>query len=122
MGRPFPVSRVINDNAYELQLPPQLAAIHAVQNVSKLRRYKQSPDRFAGRPEPNNRPPPVATDPAGTGEWEVERILAARSRGRGGRNKEYLVKWKGYSNEDCQWLAKRDLNCPDLLQEFEDMQ
>ncbi len=119
---PFPVSRVINDNAYELELPPQLAAIHAVQNVSKLRRYKQSPDRFAGRPEPNNRPPPVATDPAGTGEWEVERILAARSRGRGGRNKEYLVKWKGYSNEDCQWLAKRDLNCPDLLQEFEDMQ
>ena len=64
----------------------------------------------------------MATDPAGTGEYEVERILAVRARGRGARNKEYLVKWKGYSNEECMWVKKRDLNCPDILKEFEEMQ
>jgi hypothetical protein len=119
---PFPVSKVINPNAYELEMPAQLKAVHPVHNISKLRRYKQSPDRFEGRPAPNNRPPPVATDPAGSGEYEVERILAVRSRGRGTRNKEYLVKWKGYTNEECMWIPKRDLDSPDLLREFEEMQ
>jgi hypothetical protein len=119
---PFPVSKVINPNAYELEMPAQLKVVHPVHNISKLRRYKQSPDRFEGRPAPNNRPPPVATDPAGSGEYEVEQILAMRSRGRGARNKEYLVKWKGYTNEECMWIPKRDLNSPDLLREFEEMQ
>ena len=35
---PLKVTRVINPNAYELELPPQLR-IHPVQNISKLRHY-----------------------------------------------------------------------------------
>ena len=46
---PLKVTRVINPNAYELELPPQLR-IHPVQNISKLRHYIRSPDRFATRP------------------------------------------------------------------------
>jgi hypothetical protein len=115
---PFPVEQVINDNAYKLSFPPQLERIHPVQNITKLRRYKQSPDRFIGRPQPNNRPPPVAVDPAGQEEYEVERILAERRTGRGGRSLEYLVKWLNYPNEDCSWVKLKDLNCPDLLAEF----
>ena len=34
-------------------------------------------------------------------EYEVEEILAHRST-RGG-NKKYLVKWKGYTFEECTW-------------------
>lgn len=115
---PFKVTRVINDNAYELALPPQLR-IHPVQNVSKLRRYRRSPAAFDGRPQPVDRPPPDCIDPAGDAEWHVERILAQR---RNGRRMEYLVKWKGYPNEDSSWEPRANLRCPDLLAEFEEQQ
>ncbi len=112
---PFKVTRVINDNAYELELPPQLR-IHNVQNISKLRRYRRSPAEFQGRPTPLDRPPPDCVDPAGGEEYHVERILARRTVGR---RDEYLIKWKGYPNEDSSWEPRRGLNCPDLLAEFE---
>jgi hypothetical protein len=115
---PLKVTRVINPNAYELELPPQLR-IHPVQNISKLRRYLRSPDRFVGRPQPLPRPPPECTDPAGDGEYIVERILAER---RSGRSKQYLVKWMGYPVEESSWEPKKNLRCPDLLAEFEAQQ
>jgi hypothetical protein len=113
---PLRVLAVVNDNAYKLELPPQLR-IHDVQNVSKLRRYRRSPPEFQGRPVPLARPPPDCVDPAsGAGEYHVERILAKR---RAGRRQEFLVKWAGYPNEDCSWEPRANLNCPDLLAEFE---
>ena len=115
---PFPIKRIINDNAYELELPKELR-IHPTQNVSKLRRWIASPSTFASRPQPVNRPPPEAVDSAGNAEYEVERILAKRTTGRGGRITEYLIKWLGYPHEDSSWVNKTKLNCPDLLAEFE---
>jgi hypothetical protein len=112
---PLKVIRVINPNAYEVELPPQLR-IHPVQNISKLRRYRRSPDRFAPhRPQPIARPPPECIDPAGDAEYEVERILAAR---RHGRRQEYLVKWLGYPNEECSWEPFSGLKCPQALADF----
>jgi len=121
MGRfigPLKVTRVINPNAYELELPPQLR-IHPVQNISKLRHYIRSPDRFAGRPQPLPRPAPECTDPAGDSEYVVERILAERKHGR---SRQYLVKWTGYPVEESSWEPRKNLNCPDLLAEFEAQQ
>jgi hypothetical protein len=112
---PFKVTRVINPNAYEIELPPQLR-IHPVQNISKLRHYRRSPERFAPhRPQPIARPPPECIDPAGDAEYEVERILAAR---RHGRRQEYLIKWLGYPNEECSWEPASGLKCPEALAEF----
>jgi len=115
---PLKVTRVINPNAYELELPPQLR-IHPVQNISKLRRYLRSPDRFASRPQPLPRPPPEAGDAAGGVEYVVERILAER---KSGRSVQYLIKWAGYPLEESSWQKKSDLRCPDLLAEFEAQQ
>lgn len=112
---PFKITRIINDNAYELELPPQLR-IHAVQNVSKLRAYVRSPVRFDGRPRPVDRPAPDMEDATAGEQWHVERILAKRGSGT---RREYLVKWVGYPNEECSWEPRRNLNCPDLLAEFE---
>lgn len=114
---PFRILRVINDNAYELELPPQLR-IHPTTNISKLRRYRRSPAQFAGRPQPLDRPPPDATD-AGREEWVVERILASR---KVGSSMHYLIKWLGYPNEESSWEPKKNLNCPEKLEEFESLQ
>ena len=115
---PLKITRVINPNAYELELPPQLR-IHPVQNISKLRRYLRSPDRFASRPQPLPRPPPEYEDPAGGPSYVVERILAQR----GATNRrQYLVKWAGYPTEESSWEPRRNLNCPDRLAEFEAQQ
>ena len=60
-------------------------------------------------------------DPTGDTEYEVERLVAKRTTGRGGHRVEYLVKWKGYPNVDGTWVAKSQLSCPDLLREFEQL-
>jgi hypothetical protein len=115
---PLKVTRVINPNAYELELPPQLR-IHPVQNISKLRRYLRSPDRFAGRPQPLPRPPPEYSDPAGGPQYVVERILAQRGAKA---KRQYLVKWAGYPVEESSWEPRKNLACPDKLAEFEAQQ
>ncbi|CAF0780754.1 unnamed protein product [Rotaria sp. Silwood1] len=49
-------------------------------------------------------------------EYQVETILDKRIRGT---KTEYLLKWKGYSNEDNTWEDESHLNCPALIKDFE---
>jgi hypothetical protein len=114
---PYTVSKVINKNAYNLDLPSTLR-IHDVFHVSLLDVYK----------EPTIGQPPAEPLPAISGddvddtesEWEVERILDSRARGRGrSRRIEYLVQWAGYAYIRTTWEPSNNLeNCAELVVEF----
>jgi len=117
---PFRVKRVINANAYELELPEHMHN-HAVVNVSHLRAYRDGSKQFAGRPAPVglSRPPPERSDPAGDA-YVVERILAQQGRGARAR---YLVLWKGYGYESATWEdAENMAGAADSVAEFLQLQ
>jgi len=121
---PFPVTRVVSDVAYTLELPPSYvqARVHPTFHVSLLKPYRSD-----GRVHPP--PPPVTVD--GELEYEVEDILQVRSHftnqrakkdgtlTKGREHKEYLINWVGYGYEHCTWEPESNLtNCQDLFQAF----
>lgn len=49
-------------------------------------------------------------------EYEVERIIGQRLIK--GRRQQFLVRWKGYDENSDTWELAKDLNCPELIEEF----
>ena len=96
---PFKVKRVINDNAYELDLPAQLQ-IHPVLNISRLKAYRDGRSDFPSRPPADTRPPPAVTLENGAELFEVDCIIG--KRGEGARTR-YLVQWVGYPHWESTW-------------------
>ena len=107
---PYPVTRVINPNAYELSgLPPE---VPSTQSIKFLQLFFPTPARFASRPEPGYARPTRLGDHY---EWEVSEILGHR-QGVGGW--QYRVKW--VNSPDQHWLRLAQLrNCQRLLREYQ---
>jgi hypothetical protein len=96
---PYEIEKKYSDLAYRLKLPTTMK-IHPTFHPSYLYPYEE--DKIEGRQEPPL--PPIEIE--GEEEYEVEKILD----GRLWRNqRQYLVKWKGYSDADNTWEPERNL-------------
>ena len=114
---PFSIKRVMNANAYELELPPKLQ-IHPTVNISRLRRYVDGGEQFPDRHVEVYRPPATIVRDKNEEkvEWEVERILGQRGTGK---HRKYLIKWKGYAEFESTWQSMADLTHADeALEEY----
>ena len=106
---PFVIIEKKSSTVCKLQLPPTLQ-IHNTFHISLLKPFIE-PTKDNATYE---RPPAIGGENYSE-EYEVEKILAVRPRGR---SKEYLIKWKGYPSEDNCWVKTKDLSCPQKLKEF----
>jgi len=91
---PFPISKVLANNTYELKLPKSMK-IHPVFSVVKL-----IPFNINDIPECVIKEPPPPIVKAGVEEFEIEETLdSCMQRGK----LQYLIHWKGYNLEDNSW-------------------
>ena len=95
--RPFKVIEAVNSHSYRLDLPPEFRLIHNVFHTSLLQPSPNDPLPSQTNPPP----PPIVFDDNGDVLWAVESILDSRRSPSYGF--EYLVKWKGYSEDDASW-------------------
>ena len=82
----YTVLEVISSHSYRLDTPP---GIYNVFYANLLKRAAADP--FPNQRQDNSRPPVIMVDKEE--EWEVERILRRRTKGR---QRQVLIKWKRY--------------------------
>jgi hypothetical protein len=103
---PFKILQCIGQQSYKLDLPPSMSRLHPVFHAQLLESYTMR-EGF--------QPPAVELLDDGE-QWEVEKIVAQQVR-RG--LPQFLIKWKGWSNEHNTWLFETDLNnCQEVLEEY----
>ena len=118
---PFKILKKIGTRAYKLELHSRWR-IHDVFHVSLLEPYirRELEGRVQTRPEPE--------EINGDLEYEVEGIINSEIRNStkkiNGRNKRvktqfYLVKWKGYPEDECTWEPGHHLtSAEEKVEEF----
>ena len=87
-----------------------MACLHLVFNVVKLLPALEDP--FPGQKVKPPLPPEIVDREE---HYEVERILDSHFTCD---QLHFLVKWKGYSDEENSWIPEEDLAAPARLREF----
>jgi hypothetical protein len=110
---PFPVIKKVGESAYELLIPTTWKRIHPVFNEVKLTPYTRS--TFENQKEHSISMIPQAE--GNEGVQEVERILDSRWKNR---VLQYLVKWRGQSNEESTWEDRTNIfeGAPEICKTF----
>ncbi|KAJ1576895.1 hypothetical protein NDA15_002605 [Ustilago hordei] len=106
---PYPVQERVGRRAYRITLPANLR-VHDVFHVSML-----EPARTSSLPQRAEQPT-IPSLPDEDLDFEVEALIDKRSHNG---TTEYKVLWRRYSEEAASWEPVENLNCPDLIQEYE---
>ncbi|CCF48136.1 hypothetical protein NDA11_004505 [Ustilago hordei] len=106
---PYPVQERVGHQAYRITLPANLR-VHDVFHVSMLELAKMS-----SLPQQLEQPV-VPSLPYEDLEFEVEALIGKCTCNR---MTEYKVLWRGYPEEAASWEPVSNLNCPDLIREYE---
>ncbi|SYW73957.1 uncharacterized protein UHO2_00822 [Ustilago hordei] len=106
---PYPVQERVGCRAYRITLPANLR-VHDVFHVSML-----EPARTSSLPQRAEQPT-IPSLPDEDLDFEVEALIDKHSHNG---TTEYKVLWRGYSEEAASWEPVENLNCPDLIQEYE---
>jgi hypothetical protein len=102
-------------STYTLDLPEH-TNIYPTFHVSELKRHiTNDAELFPSRE--TQRPKPFVTT-TGAEEWEIERILDRRARGRG---YQYLVRWRDCGPERDVWVAGQELQGTETLKAYNDV-
>jgi hypothetical protein len=106
---PFKVKRVISDVVYELDFPLSYQKIHPVVHVSFLKEHKDGDEKFPGRPGRVPPPPPEVIEEET--HFHVDKFLNHRysTPFSGLSYLQWLVRWKGYSETNDEWLFDDDV-------------
>jgi len=105
---PFEVTACPGPNAYTLALPPRMLCSPTV-NVDRLKPFFE---RAGVAP-----PPGPVSDAGQEGEHEVELLLNRKTTRRGTRS---LVRWRGHTSADDEWLRAEDLvHCQEKVAEYD---
>jgi hypothetical protein len=108
---PFEIVEKLSDLTFRLKLPAKFRDIHPVFNASKLKPNQDS------EIEGQKVDPPPPTLVKGVEEYDVEKILQHRTRGK---TKQYLVRWKGFTAADDTWEPASNLkNAKKAIQDYE---
>jgi hypothetical protein len=114
---PFRITAAVGPVSFRLKLPPIMSRICDVFHASLLRPYHRSPATYRGRPYA--RPPPLL-QPDGSEEWVVADITSRRTTDDTPTRIEYLVKWKGYPDEEATWEPLDHLeHCMSLVRAYD---
>ena len=109
---PFKITKVVSPVNYQLQLPQNWKLSTSTFHVSKLRAALEDENLHGPVEHP---PTPELIDDHE--EYEVENILDSRLSGHQGL--QYLVKWKGYGNEENSWEpARNQANTQELVRKY----
>ena len=109
--RPFKILEKVRKSAYHLKLPSQWK-IHNIFNEVLLSPYY--PLQFESQQQPLPLLPEIIN---GQEEQKVEYIKKAKATVR--RGVWFLVKWKGYSDKQNEWMSEKDLkNALDIIKKF----
>jgi hypothetical protein len=106
------VSANPESSTYTLDLPEH-TNVYPTFHVSELKRHVPNNAELYPSRELQT-PGPIITQ-TGAEEWEIEKILDKRTRGRG---HQYLVRWRGYGPEADVWVPGKELDGTHVLQEY----
>ncbi|XP_013384182.1 chromobox protein homolog 1-like isoform X2 [Lingula anatina] len=70
-----------------------------------------------GKKDKKEDPPTPEVEEEEEEEYEVERVVDVRVRGG---QREYLIKWKNYPDSENTWEPENNLDCPDLIADYEE--